>query len=102
MKQVEFNTISSSFGALGTKVTELHRSVAGSLLVLSYAIAQRAKMMNRYLIKAGVYPSIPELSLDNLPINDALAGLSAGLAAGHKAYGNPVCVYLSSSSKRIR
>lgn len=28
LKQVEFNTISSSFGALGTRVTELHRFVS--------------------------------------------------------------------------
>jgi glutathione synthase len=27
LKQVEFNTISSSFGALGTKVAEMHKLV---------------------------------------------------------------------------
>ncbi|KAM0749440.1 glutathione synthase [Meredithblackwellia eburnea MCA 4105] len=65
IKQVEFNTISSSFGALATKVGEMHR----------------------YLQKSASYPIHSLLSLENLPINNALKGLAAGLAAGHKAYG---------------
>ncbi|ORY76899.1 hypothetical protein BCR35DRAFT_305656 [Leucosporidium creatinivorum] len=66
IKQVEFNTISSSFGSLSSKVTDLHR----------------------YLLKTNSYPTdVPELKLENLPPNPALKGLAAGLAAGHKAYG---------------
>ncbi|KAL8287348.1 hypothetical protein RQP46_003800 [Phenoliferia psychrophenolica] len=67
IKQVEFNTISSSFGPLASKVGDLHR----------------------YLQKSGAYPVANGLELDNLPINKALVGLAAGLAAGHKAYASP-------------
>ncbi|KAK4692246.1 glutathione synthase, partial [Phenoliferia sp. Uapishka_3] len=67
IKQVEFNTISSSFGPLATKVGDLHR----------------------YLQASGAYPEHEDLALENLPVNRALAGLAAGLAAGHKAYSNP-------------
>ena len=47
--------------------------------------------MCRFLYQAGEYPSLVEggVGLEALPINPALAGLAAGLAAGHKAYGNP-------------
>lgn len=68
IKQVEFNTISSSFGALASRVSELHR----------------------YLLQSGQYPRHPLLdSLDKLPPNAALKALSAGLAAAHKAYNKP-------------
>lgn len=51
-------------------------------------------MANRYLTKSKAYPSgIKELSLENLPENDALHGLAQGLAEGHRAYGNPEYVY---------
>lgn len=47
--------------------------------------------MRRFLYQAGEYPSLVEsgVGLDALPANPALEGLAAGLAAGHKAYGNP-------------
>ncbi|PWN54140.1 glutathione synthase [Violaceomyces palustris] len=66
LKQVEFNTISSSFGPLCTKVNELHRHLA---LTTSF-----------YNAGKGV------LDQSNLPQNEALRILSDGLAAGHKAY----------------
>ncbi|KAI5476977.1 glutathione synthetase [Pseudohyphozyma bogoriensis] len=72
IKQVEFNTISSSFGALATKLGDMHR----------------------YLQESGAYPPIPELNLDAIPVNGALKGLAAGLAAGHKAYGVPAAKIL--------
>ncbi|KPV72466.1 uncharacterized protein RHOBADRAFT_18343 [Rhodotorula graminis WP1] len=65
IKQVEFNTISSSFGALSTRVGDLHR----------------------YLLASGAYPPHPSLTTSALPTNSALAGLAGGLAAAHKAYG---------------
>ncbi|KIJ45949.1 hypothetical protein M422DRAFT_165874 [Sphaerobolus stellatus SS14] len=66
IKQVEFNTISSSFGAL------------------SY----RAAAMHRYLLAStGYYGSSPLLNGTNLPPNNTLPGLVEGLAAAHKAYG---------------
>ncbi|BGP26227.1 Glutathione synthetase [Rhodotorula toruloides] len=72
IKQVEFNTISSSFGALSTRVGELHR----------------------YLLASGAYPSHPFLAPSALPQNAALSGLASGLAAAHKAYGNDKAVVL--------
>lgn len=72
IKQVEFNTISSSFGPLASKVTDLHRFLAQSRL----------------------YPARQEVQLTNLPQNPALEELAAGLAAAHKAYGNPEAAIL--------
>lgn len=65
-KQVEFNTVSSSFGALSTRVSEMHREAS----------------------KAGhaLFPQHAALKLDNLPENQALDALADGLAAGHKAF----------------
>ncbi|MCO5561883.1 hypothetical protein L7F22_015508 [Adiantum nelumboides] len=65
IKQVEINTISSSFGPLCTRVSDLHRHLASSA---SYR---------------GISPL---LDVGNMPLNEALATLAAGLAAGHKAY----------------
>ncbi|BGP50025.1 Glutathione synthetase [Rhodotorula kratochvilovae] len=72
IKQVEFNTISSSFGALSTRVGELHR----------------------YLLASGAYPPHSALFPAALPQNAALAGLAGGLAAAHTAYGVEEAVVL--------
>ncbi|GAO49891.1 glutathione synthase [Saitoella complicata NRRL Y-17804] len=64
IKQVEFNTVSSSFGALSTRVSDLHR----------------------HLFSIGAFPSSPALNMDALPANPALDELAAGLAAAHEAY----------------
>ncbi|KAK4046683.1 Glutathione synthetase [Microbotryomycetes sp. JL201] len=69
IKQVEFNTISASFGCLATKVADLHRHVWP------------------YLALTGAYPDVPELQPSRIPRNQALQGLAAGLAAAHRAYG---------------
>ncbi|KAI0374958.1 glutathione synthase [Pilatotrama ljubarskyi] len=68
LKQVEFNTISSSFGALSQNIAKLHRHL---------------------LAKTEYYNSSPILRIENLPANDTIAGLAEGLAAAHKAYGSP-------------
>ncbi|KAF1983416.1 glutathione synthetase large chain [Aulographum hederae CBS 113979] len=77
VKQVEFNTIASSFGGLSSQVSALHR----------------------HLLSIGAYP--PETSSllndDTLPESKSAVSLAAGLAAAHKAYGpskssNPTCV----------
>ncbi|EPQ27226.1 uncharacterized protein PFL1_05149 [Pseudozyma flocculosa PF-1] len=68
LKQVEFNTISASFGALCTKVAALHRHVARNSA--GYFGAHDGKLAE----------------LDRLPENEALDVLSSGLAAAHKAY----------------
>ncbi|KIM43057.1 hypothetical protein M413DRAFT_69714 [Hebeloma cylindrosporum] len=67
IKQVEFNTISVSFGGLSQKTSELHRQV--------------------YLLAAtDYYNSSSYLKPDNFPSNDSIAGLAQGLAEAHKAY----------------
>ncbi|KAI0331124.1 glutathione synthase [Cubamyces sp. BRFM 1775] len=68
LKQVEFNTISSSFGALSENVAKLHRHL---------------------LATTEYFNSSPLLKLENLPPNDTIAGLAEGLAAAHKAYDSP-------------
>lgn len=66
LKQVEFNTISASFGALCTKVNGLHRHLAGTTDFL------------------GAHDQLS--NLDNLPQNQAQDVLVGGLAAAHSAY----------------
>ncbi|KAH9480659.1 Glutathione synthetase [Psilocybe cubensis] len=65
IKQVEFNTISVSFGALSQRVSELHRFLLAS---------------------TGYCNSSPYLKRENFPENDTIAGLANGLAVAHKAY----------------
>jgi len=68
LKQVEFNTISSSFGSLSQRTAELHK----------------------YLLKSTDYfNSSPHLRHGNLPPNNTVAGLSEGLAEAHRAYNTP-------------
>ncbi|KAJ6261272.1 hypothetical protein Dda_3941 [Drechslerella dactyloides] len=64
LRQVEFNTIASSFGALATKVSEMHR----------------------FLWRGGAYPTIDLLSDVSLPRNPALESLADGLAKAHELY----------------
>ncbi|KAL8718443.1 MAG: hypothetical protein Q9225_004427, partial [Loekoesia sp. 1 TL-2023] len=67
IKQVEFNTIASSFGGLSTKVSQLHS----------------------YLHSICAYPptSPPLITADSLPSNPSIDSLSLGLATAHEAYG---------------
>ncbi|KAF6223627.1 hypothetical protein HO133_000470 [Letharia lupina] len=69
IKQVEFNTIASSFGGLSAKVSALHK----------------------HLLSISAYPpTIPPLISDSsLPPNPSIASLSRGIATAHKAYGRP-------------
>lgn len=64
--QVEFNTIASSFGALSTRVSELHR----------------------HLSRMGAYPSDSIIKTESIPVSPALPELAKGLAVTHKAYGS--------------
>lgn len=77
IKQVEFNTIASSFGGLSSQVSALHK----------------------YLLTIDAYP--PEASSiiksGALPQSKSVPSLAAGLAASHSAYGSsrtsrPLCV----------
>ncbi|KAH9015705.1 glutathione synthase [Lactarius hengduanensis] len=66
LKQVEFNTISVSFGCLSQQVAGMHR----------------------YLSESTSYFGVsPLLSSENLPPNDTINGLAKGLAEAHRAYG---------------
>ncbi|KAG6337388.1 hypothetical protein ID866_1711 [Astraeus odoratus] len=66
LKQVEFNTIASSFGTL----------------------SERAAAMHRYLHGLTDYYDIsPYFKPDNFPLNETTARLAEGLAQAHKAYG---------------
>ncbi|KAJ7276425.1 hypothetical protein B0H12DRAFT_1085349 [Mycena haematopus] len=65
LKQVEFNTISSSFGTLSERIAALHR----------------------YLYAATSYYNVsPDIKTDNFPPNNTTAGLVEGLAAAHAAH----------------
>ncbi|KAB8237647.1 glutathione synthase [Aspergillus alliaceus] len=70
LKQVEFNTISSSFGGLSSLVTSLHTELLNSPPGCPIA-----------------YPSHPLFNSNVPPENTAVETLSAGLAAAHNAYG---------------
>ncbi|KAG1884076.1 glutathione synthase [Suillus subluteus] len=66
LKQVEFNTISSSFGPLSERAAAMHRNILAST---SY------------------FSASPHLTADNFPENNTTSGLAEGLAKAHEAYG---------------
>ncbi|KAL2260342.1 hypothetical protein VTK26DRAFT_5671 [Humicola hyalothermophila] len=77
IKQVEFNTIASSFGGLSARTSLLHKHLART----EYPLLK---------------DPIPQSSLE-LPDNESAKGLAAGLAAAFHAYGksalgHPTCV----------
>ncbi|KAK4157886.1 hypothetical protein C8A00DRAFT_11247 [Chaetomidium leptoderma] len=77
IKQVEFNTIASSFGGLSAQISLLHKHLAKT----EYPLLK---------------DTIPQSSID-LPTNQSAEGLAAGLAAAFHAYGkstlgHPTCV----------
>lgn len=67
IKQVEFNTIASSFGGLSSQVSALHK----------------------YLLKIDAYPAEASsiVKASSLPPSKSVPSLAAGLAAAHRAYG---------------
>lgn len=66
IRQVEFNTIASSFGGLSSRVSSLHR----------------------YLIQTAAYPreAAAVIRPDFLPSNASIESLANGLAKSHEAY----------------
>ncbi|EPS42006.1 hypothetical protein H072_4019 [Dactylellina haptotyla CBS 200.50] len=64
IRQVEFNTIASSFGTLSSKVSDLHR----------------------FLWRSGAYPPTNLINDISLPRNEALERLAEGLAKAHEVY----------------
>ncbi|EEP79518.1 conserved hypothetical protein [Uncinocarpus reesii 1704] len=82
LKQVEFNTISSSFGGLSCLVSRMHSNLLSSPPGTPIA-----------------YPSHQSLKEGAIPENTAIVTLAAGLAAAHEAYGSsksssplPLCI----------
>ncbi|GMK54515.1 hypothetical protein CspeluHIS016_0111010 [Cutaneotrichosporon spelunceum] len=68
IKQVEFNTIAASFGALSQKASEMHRYLSE---------------------QSGYYNVHPQLRNANAFVdNHSLEDIAAGLAEGHQAYGS--------------
>ena len=87
IKQVEFNTIASSFGGLSSKVSALHRHV----LVSNFGRVSSNNHLS-HLLSVGAYPSpddSPLITLSSLPSNPSISSLSLGLATAHLAYGPP-------------
>ncbi|USP78544.1 hypothetical protein yc1106_05818 [Curvularia clavata] len=77
LKQVEFNTIASSFGGLSSQISALHR----------------------YLLRIDAYPESARsvIKEEALQLSKSASSLARGLAAAHKAYGSsrtsrPLCV----------
>ncbi|KAJ7628557.1 glutathione synthase [Roridomyces roridus] len=68
LKQVEFNTISSSFGTLSQRTAALHRHLYAS---------------------TGYYNVYPGMKSGAFPVNNTTAGLVEGLVAAHTAYNVP-------------
>ena len=64
IKQIEFNTIASSFGGLSTKVCQAHE----------------------YLNKSGTYKPGEKYYGDNIAVSDSLKKLADGLAHANKTY----------------
>ncbi|KAK3295988.1 uncharacterized protein B0H64DRAFT_160655 [Chaetomium fimeti] len=86
IKQVEFNTIASSFGGLSAQTSLLHQHLAR----VEYPLLK---------------DPVPRSSV-NLPANNSAEGLAAGLAAAFRAYGksalgNQTCVlFLTQDGER--
>ncbi|KAL1854795.1 hypothetical protein VTK73DRAFT_8701 [Phialemonium thermophilum] len=67
IKQVEFNTIASSFGGLSTKISELHKFLA----LTEYPLLRDPSSHFTY----------------DLPANESTRGLAAGIRSAFEAYG---------------
>ena len=92
LKQVEFNTISSSFGGLAALVSSLHTHLATfptPSTHLAYppheVFMQTPK--DRGLSKSGFADPPPEADVNLPPTNDAIQVLVDGFSRAHQAYG---------------
>lgn len=84
LKQVEFNTISSSFGPLAGQTSAMHRCG----WYFNNTRALYLNRHNRYLLAATeYYHASPILSLENMPTNESLTVLAEGMVEAHRAYG---------------
>ena len=96
LKQVEFNTISSSFGGLAAQVTEMHTELA------TFPSPAQPLAYPPHPLFSQIQPTDTSSSLKSVgtpPPNAAVPTLTASLAAAHNAYGAskhspslPLCV----------
>ena len=104
LKQVEFNSISSSFGGLASLVTKLHTEL------LSFPTPQQPLAYPAHPLFSSIDANEPSSlkSAGSPPTNEAVPTLIASLAAAHAAYGSskhspplPLCVlFLVQDSER--
>lgn len=76
LRQIEINTISSSFAALSARVTEVHRYVLQRFAPTMPAVAAYVGSSDGTRVAAA-----------SVPPNDALRAIPAAIAAAHRAYG---------------
>ncbi|KIX10038.1 glutathione synthetase [Rhinocladiella mackenziei CBS 650.93] len=81
LKQVEFNTISSSFGGLACLVANMHTTLA------TYPSPSHPIAYPPHPLFANSPESASMKSIGHPPPNAAVSTLTAGLAAAHEAYG---------------
>ena len=84
IRQVEFNTMASSFGGLSAKVSALHKYLLCSSLPFS-----KINNGSRKLVQISAYPPsivslLPPLSI---PSNPSVESIAAGLQVAHEVYG---------------
>lgn len=106
LKQVEFNTISSSFGGLADLVTALHTELATfptpkrPLAYPPHALFNNGNTKGKLKSLSPNPTETPNLRTTGIPPpNRAVESLAAGLAAAHAAYGRskhqpplPLCI----------
>ena len=85
LKQVEFNTISSSFGGLACKVADMHTHLA------TYPAPHHSLAYPSHPLFNSPSESSNIRTVGHPPPNEAIQTLTAGLAAAHEAYGPSKC-----------
>ena len=84
LQQVEFNTISSSFGGLAVRVAQLHKELA------SFPQPQQALLYPPHALFNT--ETSQQFKSDGVPPNNtAVETLASSLVAAHQAYGKPRC-----------
>ena len=93
LKQIEFNTISSSFGGLAVRVARLHKELA------TFPNVEQSAAYPPHAIFGSVASS--HIRSQGTPTIEAVSTLASGLAAAHSAYGKsksnpalPLCIVI--------
>ena len=93
LRQVEFNTISSSFGGLSALVTSLHTHLltfpqaSAHLAYPSHELFAAGKSAEGSSAEPNSGSAALDTSMNLPPNNDAVRVLSTGLSSAHQAYG---------------